>query len=67
LHLFETKAELKKFVHKSFQMDEKDDNKVKELIKKAFATGLLECDRKVLYHIKMNKENIQEFYNSINI
>jgi hypothetical protein len=67
LHLFETKAELKEFVYKSFQLDEKDDNKLKELIKKAFATGLLECDRKVLYHLKMNKEKIQEFYNSINI
>jgi hypothetical protein len=67
LLLFATKAELKEFVYKIFQLDEKDNNKLKELVTKAFATGLLECDRKVLYHLKMNKEKIQEFYNSINI
>jgi hypothetical protein len=67
LRLFGTEAELKEFVYKSFQLDEKDDDKLNELIKKAFATGLLECNSKVLYHLKMNKEKIQEFYNSMNI
>jgi hypothetical protein len=67
LHLFETEPTLKEFVYNTFELFEKDNNKLKELIKKAFATGLLECDRKVLYHLKMNKEKIQEFYNSMNI
>lgn len=67
LHLFETKAELKEFVHKTFELYETDNNKLKELVREAFATGLLKYDREVLYHLKMNKEKIQEFYNSINI
>ena len=38
LHLFGTEAESKEFVYKSFQLDEKDDNKLNELVKNAFTT-----------------------------
>lgn len=66
LHIFETKAELKEFVQKTFELYEKDNNKLKELVREAFASGLLKYDREVFYHLKMDKEKIQEFYNSIN-
>jgi hypothetical protein len=66
LHLFATEAELKEFVYKTFELYEKDSNKLKQVLRDAFASGLLECDKRVLYHLKMNKEKIQEFYNSIN-
>jgi len=61
LHLFEAKVDLKEFVYKTFELYEKDNNKLKELVREAFATGLLKYDREVLYHLKMNKEKLQEF------
>jgi hypothetical protein len=67
LHLFETEPKLKEFVYKTFGLFEKDNNKLNELVTKAFATGLLKYDRKVLYHLKMNKEKLHKFNNSINI
>jgi hypothetical protein len=72
LRLFETKADLKEFVHKNFELYEKDNiykkdsNNLKEIIQRAFATGLFEYDKKVLYHLKTNIKKLNEFHNSIN-
>jgi hypothetical protein len=45
----------------------KDDNKINDIVEKAFDTGFFSIEKKELYHLKVNREKELGFFNAINL